>query len=149
MKLQAFLIFTLYFSLTLTYDPTILSTCEFCCADNCKTCYGTSCVECKLGYTLNSSSNTCTANSCTTMNGCATCNANATVCYTCIDPYSIVTRSVNACVQSCPLSNCAKCKAGSSSCTTCNNGYTLYSLTNQCIASPITNCLVAYDFRRK
>ncbi len=140
MKLLNLLITALSISLTLTYDPTVMSTCVLSCGNstNCKTCYGVSCVQCKPGYVLNSSANSCTAYSCN--NGCATCNSDGSVCYTCTDPYSIITASGNACVQNCPLSNCAKCKAGSSSCTTCNTGYTLYSLTNQCIPSKIANC---------
>jgi len=149
MKLITLLTATLFISLTLNYDPTVMSKCVLSCgtSTNCKTCYGMSCVECKPGYALISSNNSCIAYTCA--NGCATCNANGSVCYTCTDPYSIITSAGNACVQSCPLSNCAKCLAGSSSCTTCKNGYTLYSLTNQCIPSTIDNCLIAYDFRSK
>ena len=145
----AFLIVALNLSLVLTYDTSVMSVCGTGCIANCKNCYGSRCIQCRTGYILNYNTNVCAANTCSSLSGCATCNAAATVCYTCTDPYYTITPAVNACVSGCPLANCAQCLTGSNSCITCSNGYTLYSLTNQCIPTLITNCLVAYDYKGK
>jgi len=68
-------------------------------------------------------------------------------CLRCTDPYSVFNSSSSTCVPSCNLTNCAKCKAGSTFCTQCKAGFTLYSLTNQCVSTVISNCLVMHDFR--
>lgn len=150
MKPLALLIAALTLSLALTYDTsTVTTACGTGCIANCKICYGARCIQCRTGYTLNYKTNVCAANTCTSLSGCATCNAAATICYTCTDPYKAINAAGNACVSGCPLSNCDQCLTGSNACITCSTGYTLYSLTNQCIPTSIANCVVAYDYRSK
>lgn len=74
------------------------------------------------------------------------CTTNKT-CLQC-DAYTTLTTNAT-CLSSCSLLNCARCLNASSFCELCNLGFAAYSWNRKCIATPISHCLVAYDFSQQ
>lgn len=99
-----------------------------CTQANCTLCNSTgSCIKCKSGFLLNSTSSTCYAN-CTLITNCISCSTNTT-CIECIEG-----RSWNQTSKICQIftgnTNCRVLK--NSACTSCKAGYTL-SASFQCL----------------